>query len=313
MVKKRIIVHLFIFVVPILSILLIACKKDDVVDGKEIIPIKEVDSNGHDFVDMGLSVYWATCNVGALVPSEIGDKFAFCETETKTEFVRSNYFGGNGDAGRNWGGAWRSPTKTEFVELLEACEWYRDYINGRLVMRAFAPNGNSVVFPYVSYYSQGSGVVGTYWSSTAYSSTKAWGLVFDNNEIFTGYNDKYLGCLVRPVMTNPNYTGAVSSVDNNSGENNSFGEAPNVTSFDYTATSNSLTVKFYTDERPTSASVYYGENSATKSAGTPTIASKQVSVTVRGLKSGTKYYFKCIVRNEYGSSTSDGWPAMTFY
>lgn len=98
-----------------------------------------------------------------------------------------------------------------------------------------------------------------------------------------------------------------------SGGGTTSGEAPNVTSFDYTATSNSLTVKFYTDEKPTSASVYYGENSATKSAGTPTIASKQVSVTVRGLKSGTKYYFKCIVRNEYGSSTSDGWPAMTYY
>ena len=37
-------------------------------------------SNGHDYVDLGLSVKWATCNVGASKPEEYGDYFAWGET-----------------------------------------------------------------------------------------------------------------------------------------------------------------------------------------------------------------------------------------
>ena len=32
--------------------------------------------NGHEYVDLGLSVKWATCNVGADSPEEYGDYFA---------------------------------------------------------------------------------------------------------------------------------------------------------------------------------------------------------------------------------------------
>lgn len=33
--------------------------------------------NGHEWVDMGLSVKWATCNVGASSPSDCGFRFAW--------------------------------------------------------------------------------------------------------------------------------------------------------------------------------------------------------------------------------------------
>ena len=36
----------------------------------------------HEFVDLGLSVKWATCNVGASKPEEVGGLFAWGETET---------------------------------------------------------------------------------------------------------------------------------------------------------------------------------------------------------------------------------------
>ena len=39
--------------------------------------------NGHEYVDLGLSVKWATCNVGASKPEEYGDYFAWGETEPK--------------------------------------------------------------------------------------------------------------------------------------------------------------------------------------------------------------------------------------
>lgn len=90
-------------------------------------------------------------------------------------------------------------------------------------------------------------------------------------------------------------------------------DVPYVTGFDYTATKTSIKVSFRVNSRPTSASIYYGENSANKSAGSPTIVGTTVTATVNGLKSGTKYYFKCTVKNSKGSSTSDDWPAMTQY
>lgn len=32
--------------------------------------------NGHTYVDLGLSVRWATCNVGAETPDDYGNHFA---------------------------------------------------------------------------------------------------------------------------------------------------------------------------------------------------------------------------------------------
>lgn len=101
------------------------------------------------------------------------------------------------------------------------------------------------------------------------------------------------------------------SSDDGSGSS-SAGEAPYVTSFTFSATKSSITVKFMCNEKPTSATVKYGESSATKSVSS-SITGKQVSATASGLKAGTKYYFKCTVKNSYGSSTSDEYSAITNY
>ena len=47
--------------------------------------------NGHEWVDLGLSVKWATCNVGASSPSDWGCRFAWGETEPKSEYSWKNY------------------------------------------------------------------------------------------------------------------------------------------------------------------------------------------------------------------------------
>ena len=41
--------------------------------------------NGHEFVDLGLpsGTLWATCNIGADVPEDYGDYFAWGETAPK--------------------------------------------------------------------------------------------------------------------------------------------------------------------------------------------------------------------------------------
>ena len=49
-----------------------------------------INNNGHEFVDLGLSVKWGTCNVGAKKPEESGDYFAWGETCPKSEYTCVN-------------------------------------------------------------------------------------------------------------------------------------------------------------------------------------------------------------------------------
>lgn len=53
----------------------------------------------YQYVDLGLSVKWATCNVGATKPEEPGDYFAWGETEPKDYYDWSNYKWCNGGGG----------------------------------------------------------------------------------------------------------------------------------------------------------------------------------------------------------------------
>ena len=101
--------------------LLFSCSSDD--DGFSV-----PETGVHDFVDLGLSVYWATCNVGAETPAEYGDYFAWGETSPKQNYTMVTYTyegdldnisGTRYDAARvNWGGGWRMPTKEEMEELV---------------------------------------------------------------------------------------------------------------------------------------------------------------------------------------------------
>ena len=48
--------------------------------------------NGHDYVDLGLSVKWATCNIGADKPEDYGDYYAWGEAETNPTFTLNSLF-----------------------------------------------------------------------------------------------------------------------------------------------------------------------------------------------------------------------------
>ncbi len=50
----------------------------------------QMDNNG-EFVDLGLSVKWATSNIGANKPEESGDYIAWGETEPKDSYLLDNY------------------------------------------------------------------------------------------------------------------------------------------------------------------------------------------------------------------------------
>ena len=153
--------------------------------------------NGHEWVDLGLSAKWATCNVGASSPSEYGDYYAWGETKTKSEYTKDNCStdGVNlgdisGDirydaARASWGGTWRLPTRVEIQELIDNCTWQWTTQDGQKGCMVTGPSGKSIFLPAAGCHYGGSslddaGDSGLYWSSTSDGSdlSNAYGLYF---------------------------------------------------------------------------------------------------------------------------------------
>ena len=172
-------------------------------------------SGGHEYVDLGLSIKWATCNVGANKPEDYGDYFAWGETKPKKSYSSSNYsYTSNpttlplsADAARaNWGGSWRMPTRAEQYELRNNCTWTWTTQNGVKGYKVTSnKNGNSIFLPAAGYRSGSSldyaGSSGNYWSSslnTSYASS-AYYLGFGSSRIDWYYRSRYYGYSVRPV------------------------------------------------------------------------------------------------------------------
>ena len=90
--KNTIILTMLMSVVGILSTMVFtSCGgDDDENDNTTTSPSGRI-ADGHEYVDLGLSVKWATCNVGANNPWEAGDYFAWGETEPKTEYSWATY------------------------------------------------------------------------------------------------------------------------------------------------------------------------------------------------------------------------------
>ena len=176
--------------------------------------------SGHSYVDLGLSVKWATMNVGASSPEGYGDYYAWGEKSPKSSYDEDNSktygkssynhdIGGDSstDAARaNWGGSWRLPTAEEFRELIDNCNWTWTTLNGKAGYKVVSKkNGNSIFFPAAGYRSGTSlyyaGESGYYWSSTPIEdySYIACILYFNSRYHNVGYSGRDYGRTVRPV------------------------------------------------------------------------------------------------------------------
>ena len=175
-------------------------------------------SNGHEWVDLGLSVKWATCNVGASSPSDYGNYYAWGETTTKSEYTEENSktygrnisdISGNSnyDAARaNWGSPWRMPTKSEMEELVNKCTWTWTTQSGHNGYKVTSKtNGNSIFLPAAGWRHgtslSNAGEYGSFWCSTPDGSdTKyAYRLYFDSGCQRVGWSRRDFGQAVRPV------------------------------------------------------------------------------------------------------------------
>ena len=192
--------------------------------------------NGYAYIDMGLSVMWATCNVGASVPEQYGLHYSWGETYPKdsydwsfytygsnydalTKYCNNDYYGYNGfvdnimqleaqdDAATQvMGENWRTPTYDEMRELIDQCSWYWTDRNGVYGYEVTSPHtGNSIFLPAAGYYNgtsfNQSQSVGNYWTSSVYESNPANAhmLKFGHYEVTTDRFYRYYGESVRAV------------------------------------------------------------------------------------------------------------------
>ena len=174
--------------------------------------------NGHEYVDLGLSVKWATCNVGAEKPSDYGDYYAWGEIETKDDYSPETSsttgkeisdFSGNPEydvAAAKWGGTWRMPTADEFTELINNCTMESAEQDGVLGVKVTGPNGNSIFLPlggsWVRFLEPTPDFAGYYWSSSPYGDNlerATYLFVQDFGSSITFFNNRHIGLNVRPV------------------------------------------------------------------------------------------------------------------
>lgn len=179
---------LMVFTAAVVPVSLVSCGGDDKDD--VLNPNNTVD-NGNDngnkpgtvkvaeAVDLGLSVKWASFNVGATSQTEMGDRFAWGETSPKEYYTANTYTFADGKnesrsltlsnsndaASANWGNGWRMPTLEEMVELRDKCDRQAHTINGVRGVSFIGPNGNSIFLP-AETTSGSSRAMAIYWSRT---------------------------------------------------------------------------------------------------------------------------------------------------
>ena len=203
--------------------------KPEKTESKKIEPEKIEDKleKHHEYVDLGLSVKWATYNVGANKPEECGDYFAWGEVKSKKEYSLNTYKYYEGtihslsknnkivldvddDAARvNWGGEWRMPTEKEFKELRKNCKWIWTSQNGMRGYKVVGNNGNFIFLPAAGFMQdkslQDNLFVGGYWSRSLdkvkSSGLAAFGLSFrySNSKVDVCSVYRFNGYSIRPV------------------------------------------------------------------------------------------------------------------
>lgn len=187
----------------------------------------------HEYVDLGLSVKWATANIGENKPEKSGDYFAWGETSPKSNYDWSTYlwckhsdnmlesltkYNTQSDLGavdklttlnlsddaakQNWGGDWRMPTAKEMYELLTQCDWEVTATGYEVISRV---NGKSIFLPAGGCMNKTSifkpGEYGYYWSSglVENDAKNAHVLYFNAKDKYDSSISRSTGCFIRPV------------------------------------------------------------------------------------------------------------------
>lgn len=186
-----------------------------------------------EVIDLGLSVKWAACNIGAQSPEEYGGYYAWGEIEEKNVYDWTTYKWCNGsydtptkyNSWSDWGYVddkyvldsdddvaqtllgddWRMPTEEEVEELLDNCEIEWTSLNGVNGLKVIGPNGNSIFLPAAGFRYGTSFSSGVYYWTSSGNGIGRWACsffeYFDNHWIDLDINsDRYLGFSIRPIQ-----------------------------------------------------------------------------------------------------------------
>lgn len=180
------------------------------------------ETDQYESVDLGLSVKWATFNVGATSPTDLGGLYGWGDvtgtnhSENNDEYPSANppasICGTEYDiATKMWGSEWRMPSQAEMVELAEKCTWEWTTVDGVNGMTVTGTNGNSIFLPAAATRTGDtvSGMVGkrgNYWSGTLWVSDNKFAsyLYFydDASRVQPERsNRRYIGMSIRPVTS----------------------------------------------------------------------------------------------------------------
>ena len=186
---------------------------------------------GYEYVDLGLEsgTLWATCNVGASSPVEVGDYFAWAEIRPKQVYADSTYVGtsdfeweilrlSEDAATQNVGPKWMTPGGGAFLELVKSCTWKRtdNYMSSGVAGRVGTSkiNGETIFFPNTGYM-DGSEVMSGTWPFYMNSGCNAANeevYVSQLSDVYSVEMDHSYGFAVRPVI-NPLFNFKVKPVD----------------------------------------------------------------------------------------------------
>lgn len=143
------------------------------------LKVHELWKTNNEIIDLGLSVNWASINIGANAISDYGYIYAWGMTTETPEYSFSKglelpltecaNISGNKlyDPVAKWiDKGWRMPTKDEFEELIRFCQWDITTENGNLGYSITGPNGNKIFLPVNTFDS------GSYWTANPYENDK---------------------------------------------------------------------------------------------------------------------------------------------
>ena len=187
--------------------------------------------NGHDYVDMGNGMLWATMNVGAQSITDYGSYFAWGETAPRSStstYTPDNFseafeieYGLNASyhvlkaendpATVNWKGSWRTPTDSEWKMLCDSddysWEWTQiEGVDGYLVTSNVEGSvGNNIFLPATGVYASNPSYLLSdnthYWSSShnLYHNSTIGTLNFTSSNYKVSINHPWFGQCIRPI------------------------------------------------------------------------------------------------------------------
>ena len=165
--------------------------------------------NNNRFIDLGLSVLWSSCNLGALHPQEHG---VFHALALPSDLANNGISVQNLDQQHGQEQAWRKPSREEFEELFLCCDlFWGEYLGttGLTAVSKVYPN-RYIFLPSTGWHDLDGTIhdedMCYYWTGEPYQYDNhfAWAFRFDEQDKQCMYKYTGYGFCIRPVLDRNN-------------------------------------------------------------------------------------------------------------